>query len=152
MSEGEARRVPRGANGRFLPGNPGRAFGSRNRISKRIARSILLNFEADQAATLAKLKRWYVPQYVALLTRLLPRVNEGPGGAELDEPGDLEDLGEAERARVVGEARAILDRIEAGEATLAELEAALLGEGSSESLGEGLGESLGEDPGEGGAP
>ena len=116
--------VPRDANGRFLPGNPGRAFGSRNRISKRVARSILLNFEADQEATLAKLKRWYVPQYVALLARLLPRVSEGEGGAELDTPDD-----ELETARVVSQARAILDRIEAGQATLAELEAALLGEG-----------------------
>jgi len=117
--------VPRDANGRFLPGNPGRAFGSRNRISKRIARSILLNFEADQEATLAKLKRWYVPQYVALLARLLPRVSEGAESAELDAPDDVD------TARVVGRARAILDRIEAGEATLAELEAALLGEGEA---------------------
>ena len=123
MSEDHSKAVPRDENGRFLPGNPGRAFGSRNRISKRIARSILLNFEADQEATLAKLKRWYVPQYVALLARLLPRVSEGEGGPELDAPGD------ADTARVVSQARAVLDRIEAGEATLAELEAALLGEG-----------------------
>ncbi len=115
--------VPRDENGRFLPGNPGRAFGSRNRISKRIARGILLNFEADQEVTLAKLKRFYVPQYVALLARLLPRVSEDGGGAELDTPED------ADTAKLVGQARAILDRIEAGEASLAELEAALLGEG-----------------------
>ncbi|HWE46404.1 MAG TPA: hypothetical protein VG407_10290 [Caulobacteraceae bacterium] len=94
------------------------------RISKRIARSILLNFEADQEATLAKLKRWYVPQYVALLARLLPRVSEGAESPELDAPED-----NADTARVVSQARAMLDRIEAGEATLAELEAALLGEG-----------------------
>ena len=123
MSEDDSKAVPRDENGRFLPGNPGRAFGSRNRISKRIARSILLNFEADQEATLAKLKRWYVPQYVALLARLLPRVSEGEASPELDAPGD------ADTARVVSQARAVLDRIEAGEATLAELEAALLGEG-----------------------
>ena len=123
MSEADSKAVPRDENGRFLPGNPGRAFGSRNRISKRIARSILLNFEADQEATLEKLKRWYVPQYVALLARLLPRVSEGAESAELDAPGD------ADTARVISEARAVLDRIEAGEATLAELEAALLCEG-----------------------
>lgn len=133
MSEADTRRVsgpgasgavPRDANGRFLPGNPGRAFGSRNRLSKRIARSILLNFEADQEATLEKLKRWYVPQYVALLARLLPRVSEGGESAELDAPADG-----ADTARMVSQARAVLDRIEAGEASLAELEAALLGEG-----------------------
>ena len=123
MSNNESGAVPRDENGRFLPGNPGRAFGSRNRISKRIARGILLNFEAEQEVTLAKLKRFYVPQYVALLARLLPRVSEGADSPELDAPDDVE------TAKVVGQARAILDRIEAGEATLAELEAALLGEG-----------------------
>ncbi|HVN00431.1 MAG TPA: hypothetical protein VMT68_09465 [Caulobacteraceae bacterium] len=72
---------------------------------------------------LDKLKRWYVPQYVALLSRLLPRASDAAQEPELDE------LDAAERARVIGEARAALDRIEAGEATLAELEAALLGAG-----------------------
>jgi hypothetical protein len=124
MSSSDRPDVPRSADGRFLPGNPGRAFGSRNKISKRIARSILLNFEADQEAMLAKLKRWYVPQYVALLARLLPRVSEDAGSPELDGPQD-----DADTARVVSQARAMLDRIEAGEATRAELEAALLGEG-----------------------
>ena len=127
MTGDATRPVPRDANGRFLPGNPGRAFGSRNRISKRIARSILLNFEADQEAMLAKLKRWYVPQYVALLARLLPRVSEGAESPELDTAEDG-----VETAQMVGRARALLDRIEAGEATLAELEAALLGEGRDE--------------------
>ena len=104
-------------------GNPGRAFGSRNRISKRVARTILRDFEASQDKVLAKLKRWYVPQYVALLAKLLPRATEGAESPELDE------LDAAETARVIGDARAVLDRIDAGEATLAELEAALLGEG-----------------------
>ncbi|HVN00432.1 MAG TPA: hypothetical protein VMT68_09470 [Caulobacteraceae bacterium] len=39
--------VPRDAHGRFAPGNPGRAFGSRNRISRRVARAILRDFEAS---------------------------------------------------------------------------------------------------------
>ena len=114
--------TPRDAHGRFAPGNPGRAFGSRNRISKRVARAILRDFEATQDEVLATLKRWYVPQYVSLLARLLPRAEEGADGPELDE------LGAAETARLVGAARRMLDRIDAGDATLAELEAALLGE------------------------
>ena len=113
--------APRDANGRFLPGNPGRRFGSRNRLSKRVARTILRDFEASQDQMLAILKRWYVPQYVSLLARLLPRAEEGADGPELDE------LGPAETARLVGAARRMLDRIDAGDATLAELEAALLG-------------------------
>jgi hypothetical protein len=123
MNNGDSRPVPRDAHGRFTPGNPGRAFGSRNRISKRVVRTILRDFEASQDEVLAKLKRWYMPQYVALLSRLLPRATEGAGGPELDE------LDDAETARVIGAARAVFERIEAGEATLAELEAALLGEG-----------------------
>ena len=114
--------APRDGRGRFMPGNPGRPFGSRNRISKRIARSILRDFEASQDEVLARLKRWYMPQYVSLLARLLPRATEDGGGAELDE------LDSAETARVIADARAMLDRIDTGEATLAELEAALLGE------------------------
>jgi hypothetical protein len=123
MTDSDLAAVPRDASGRFAPGNPGRAFGSRNRMSKRVARAILRDFEATQDQTLAKLKRWYMPQYVALLARLLPRATEGAESPELDE------LDAAETARVIGDARAMLDRIDAGEATLAELEAALLGEG-----------------------
>ena len=115
----EAPTYPRGANGRFAPGHPGRRFGSRNRLSGRVARAILKDFEASQEETLAKLKQWYVPQYVGLLSRLLPRAGEEAGGPLLDE------LGDAERANVVAAARALLDRIEAGEASLAELGAAL---------------------------
>ncbi len=122
MEDGfDAPPAPRDAHGRFAPGNPGRKFGSRNRLSARIARSILQDFEDSQAEVLAKLKRWYVPQYVSLLARLLAKGAEaGPALGELDA---------AEQARVIGKARALLDRIDAGEATLAELEQALLGEG-----------------------
>lgn len=123
MNDTKLAAVPRDVHGRFMPGNPGRPFGSRNRLSKRIARSILRDFEDSQDEVLTKLKRWYVPQYVGLLARLLPRASEGADSAELDE------LDAAETARVICDARAMLDRIDAGEATLAELEAALLGEG-----------------------
>ncbi|HEY2708631.1 MAG TPA: hypothetical protein VGI95_11325 [Caulobacteraceae bacterium] len=116
--------VPRDAHGRFAPGNPGRPLGARNRLSGRIARSILKDFEASQDQVLAKLKRWYVPQYVALLARLLPRAAEGADGPDLDA------LDDAEKARVLDAARTMIARIDAGEATLAELEAALLGEGN----------------------
>jgi hypothetical protein len=62
-----------------------------------------------------------MPQYVALLSRLLPRQTE-EGGLE------LETLSADELAQVLVEARAAMDRIEAGEGTPEELEAALLGE------------------------
>ena len=66
----------RDAQGRFAAGNKGRPFGSRNRVSKRVARAILADFEAHQDEILPKLRRWWTPQYVSLVARLLPRVDE----------------------------------------------------------------------------
>ena len=66
----------RDGRGRFAAGNRGRPFGSRNRVSKRSARAILRDFEAHQSDLLPKLRRWFVPQYIQLVARLLPRINE----------------------------------------------------------------------------
>ena len=107
-----------------MAGNPGRPFGSRNRVSKRVARAILRDFEANQAELLPRMRDWFLPQYLSLVGRLLPRATEEGGGAELDA------LSEAEAARLIADARAALARIDAGEGSLAELEAALLGEGA----------------------
>jgi hypothetical protein len=112
----------RDAQGRFVAGNKGRPFGSRNRVSKRVARAILADFEANKDDILPKLRRWYAPQYVSLVARLLPRVDERGGGVELDE------LDAAETAGIAAALRAALERLEAGAGSVAELEAALLGE------------------------
>jgi hypothetical protein len=112
----------RDAHGRFAAGNKGRPFGSRNRMSKRAARAILANFEAHQDDFLTKLRRFYVPQYVSLLARLLPRVNEDGEGVDLDA------LDEAQTQGIAAAMRAALERLEAGAGSVAELEAALLGE------------------------
>jgi hypothetical protein len=121
----------RDANGRFARGNAGRPLGSRNRVSKRVARAILRDFESNQAELLPRLRRWFLPQYLTLVGRLLPRAAE-EGGPELDA------LDEVETAKLIAEARAALARIDAGEGSLAELEAAILGEG-----GEGDGHNSG---------
>ena len=112
----------RGPDGRFGPGNPGRPLGARGRASRRVARAILSDFEANHDDLLPRLRRWFVPQYVQLVTRLLPRQSEG----DAPEP---EALSEAQLARFIADARTALDRIEAGGGSLADLEAALLGEG-----------------------
>ena len=125
MDETSGPDIRRDANGRFVKGGAGRPFGTRNRVSKRVARAILADFEAHQAELLPRLRRWFLPQYLALVARLMPRPME-EGGVELDA------LSEAEAAKLITDARAALDRIEAGEGTLADLEAALLGEGASE--------------------
>jgi hypothetical protein len=119
----EMRAPGRDVNGRFAAGNPGRPFGSRNRVSKRVSRAILRDFEANQGELLPRMREWFLPQYVSLVGRLLPRAMEDGGAPELDA------LSEAEMARLLADARAAIARIDAGEGTLAELEAALLGEG-----------------------
>jgi hypothetical protein len=114
--------VVRDGRGRFVAGNPGRPFGSRNRVSKRVARAILRDFEAEQHELLPRLRKWFLPQYVSLVARLLPRVNESGDGVDLDAEGEVE------TASMVAALRAALDRVEAGEASLADLESAMLGE------------------------
>jgi hypothetical protein len=115
--------VVRDGRGRFVAGNPGRPFGSRNRVSKRVARAILRDFEAEQHELLPRLRKWFLPQYVSLVARLLPRVNESGDGVDLDAEAEVE------TASMVAALRAALDRVEAGEASLADLESAMLGEG-----------------------
>jgi hypothetical protein len=112
----------RDAHGRFVAGNPGRPFGARGRASQAAARMILGDFAAAGPELLPRMRRWFVPQYVALVARLLPRGQDAGGGAP-------EALDAGETARLIADTRAALDRIEAGDGTLADLEAALLGAG-----------------------
>ena len=75
--------APRDANGRFLPGAPGRQPGQRNLISGRVTRQLLRNFEANQDELVARMQRWHLPQYMQLMVRLL--VKSGGEGGTLDE-------------------------------------------------------------------
>jgi hypothetical protein len=63
----------RHANGLFGPGNAGRPRGSRNRASQRMAQAILADFEDHRKQTLERLRLFHVPQYVKLLSVLLPK-------------------------------------------------------------------------------
>jgi hypothetical protein len=107
------------ANGRFGPGNPGRKAGSRNRAGHRAALAILEDFQANQDEVLTRLRRSWLPAYAKLVAHLLPRQ------VELDLP-DLDAYGDLEVAAVIAQTRAALERIEAGEGSLLELESALL--------------------------
>jgi hypothetical protein len=106
-------------NGQFGPGNPGKPRGSRNRMSKRIALSLLGHYHAHEEEFLERLSQFFFPEYVRLIGRMLPR--DDPSRAP-----ELESLDAAEQARIVEAVRAACDRIEAGEGTLADVEAALL--------------------------
>ena len=118
------RRVVRDGRGRFVAGNPGRPFGSRNRMSKRLARAILQDCEGDLHELLPRMQRYFLPQYIGLLARLLPKVNEASGV-------DLDEADEIELARVIADVRTTLDKVERGGASLDDLESAMLGAGAT---------------------
>jgi hypothetical protein len=105
-----------------VAGNTGRVFGSRNRMSKRAARRVLRDFEASFDDVVPRMKRWFLPQYMSLIARLMPRVNE-TGGVDLDATDEIE------MATIIGDVRAALDRTRAGKASFEDLENAFLGEG-----------------------
>jgi hypothetical protein len=99
--------TPRDANGRFMPGCPGRRFGAVGKASARASRAILADFETHQDDLLPRLREWFVPQYVALVSRLLPRPE-----------------GEATSAAAPADAAALAAEIAALRAALAGAEAA----------------------------
>ena len=88
--------APRDANGRFLPGSPGRQPGARNRLSGRVTRELLRNFEANQDELVARMQRWFLPQYMQLIGRLLLK-----GGVEAADELDAAEQ-EALAAREAG--------------------------------------------------
>ena len=118
--------APRDAGGRFVAGNPGRRLGSRNRISKRAALKVLKDFEANGDDTLERARRWFLPQYLSLVTRLMPRQTDEAAGL------DLAALDRGDAMALVAAVRAAADRFEAGEGSIEELEAALLGAGEGD--------------------
>lgn len=119
----ETRLPARYANGRFGPGNPGRPIGSRNRASNRVARNILRHFESNQDTILKQLSTGmceYRALYVRLLCHLLPKAGEM-------ESFDVGEYQGEEAWDVLCDAKDAIARIERGEGTLGDLEAALLG-------------------------
>ncbi len=91
--------IPRDANGRFLPGAPGRRPGSRNLLSAQVTRDLLKDFQADRDELLPRFKRWFLPQYMQMITRLAARGGDG----EARDPAELvaalkQALAEAEAA------------------------------------------------------
>ena len=126
--------IPRDTFGRFTVGGPGRPPGARNKVSRRVANLVLADFEAHQGDVLPRLRQWFLPQYASLIGRLMTRGGEEPaegGAAEDAAGGDLAGADAAALERLIAAARVALARIEAGEGTLADLDAALGGEGEA---------------------
>ena len=130
----------RAPDGRFAVGNPGRPFGSRNRLSQRAIATILHDFMVNQELVLPRLRgAKHLASYVHLLAHVLPQ------HVEVSAP-EYESLTEAEALWLVGEARAALDRIEAGRASFLELEGILRGEGRSTGEADGVGAPAPKNP------
>ena len=126
MDDASPRGPARHSNGRFGPGNPGRPRGARRRLSQRVALSLLRHFNENQTQILETLSLGhYLPIYMRVLGQILPRDLEG-------DALDLEELGAEDAASVARAVRAALERVEAGEGSLADIEAALAGPGEGE--------------------
>jgi hypothetical protein len=69
-------------DGRFGSGNPGRPPGARNKMSRRIALSLLRHFTENEAEILHRLSHAYLRDYMRLIGRMLPDDPE----AEAEEP------------------------------------------------------------------
>ncbi|HEY1427572.1 MAG TPA: hypothetical protein VGF50_12935 [Caulobacteraceae bacterium] len=114
--EGEERArgktIPRDGHGRFLPGAPGRKPGSRNLISARTTRHILGHFEARQDEVLDRFERWFLPQYMQMITRLLPK--NGAEGIDLEEMEAAARVEALKAALAEAEAAAAREAAEAG--------------------------------------
>jgi hypothetical protein len=120
MDDASSRGPARHPDGRFGPGNPGRPLGSRNRMSKQIALGLMHHYAAHEAEILENLSRYYLADYMRLIGRLLPR-------APANDAPDVEIMPPEDVTHVTRAVRRALNRIETGQGSLAEVEAALMG-------------------------
>jgi len=108
----------RGADGRFGVGNPGRPRGSRNRRTHQLAMALLEDFHVNEEENLQRMRQWFFSDYLRLIGRFLP--------AHVPQARpDFTDYDAEETATVTAAARAVMARIERGEAGLDELMAVL---------------------------
>ena len=126
MESASGRGPVRHADGRFGPGNPGRPRGARGRMTQRVALSLLRHFEENEAQILRALTSYdNIHIYMRLIDRMLAR-------APSEDAPELEALPAEEAANVAVSVRAALERVEAGEGSLTEIETALHGLAPSE--------------------
>ena len=98
--------IPRDANGRFLPGSPGRRPGSRNLLAGQVKRELLKEFLAERGELMPRFKRWFLPQYMQMITRLASRGDEAEAATPAEEIAALKQaLAAAEAAAAQGGSR-----------------------------------------------
>ncbi len=92
--------APRDANGRFLPGSARCSLGRVTDFPGEVTRALLRNFEANQDELVARMQRWFLPQYMQLIRRLL--LKGGVEAADELDAAELAALKEALAAREAG--------------------------------------------------
>jgi hypothetical protein len=65
--------IIRGPNGRWLPGNPGKPIGARNKLAERALDTFLRDFEQHGAVALVKVREERPADYWRIATQLLPQ-------------------------------------------------------------------------------
>jgi hypothetical protein len=65
--------IIRGPNGRWLPGNPGKPLGARNKLAERVLDTFLRDFEQYGAVALVKVREERPADYWRIATQLLPQ-------------------------------------------------------------------------------
>jgi hypothetical protein len=78
-------------------------------VSARVARALLADFEENQLELLVRMRRWFLPQYLQMISRLLPKDVEDDQASALDAGVTLADL------------RGMIDLVEAHEGSIADL-------------------------------
>ena len=98
--------VVRGPNGRWLPGNPGRTVGSRNKLATEVLDTFLADFKVHGAAALVKVREERPADYWRIATQLLP--NEVLLQAMVSvEPGPLDGMSPDEMRSLLATVRAL---------------------------------------------
>jgi hypothetical protein len=105
----------RDSQGRFAPGNAGRPVGSRNRLSQRVLRTLLTDFETHQHEVLHRMRHSFAPAYLSIIARVLPRQVEVVGPAPATFTAE-------ETAIMIGRMRTALEVLDLGGHSIEDLE------------------------------
>ncbi len=90
MDDTSGPRPTRDENGRFLPGNPGRPPGARNRMSQQVAQTLQQHFSENHKDILGRLSLYHIAEYVRLIGIMLPK---GAGDDSACQDTAAEDMG-----------------------------------------------------------
>lgn len=103
----------RGPDGRFLPGNPGKPIGARNKLAESVLDTFLADFREHGAAALVKVRTERPADYWRIAVALLPQQVLVNALVSTEDNSVLSDLSPAEKRAIAGR---ILERLQAEQA------------------------------------